>query len=152
ASQALDALAAFVRAGFRVPSAPTLDAAESASGRDLFLDLGCAECHGGPAWTRSRLPGEVGTLAPDGEVQVVEALVDVATFVEGEDVLGCNGFDVPSLLGLHASAPYLHDGSAASLDVVLTNEAHVGRRLTSDEVAELVRFLIGIDERTVAFD
>ena len=37
---------------------------------------------------------------------------------------GALGFNVPSLLSVFASAPYLHSGAAPTLDAVLDNETH----------------------------
>ena len=144
----LDALAGFLLVGPRSPDAPQVDAAASARGRELFIELGCHGCHGGPAWTVSALPGPVGSLAPDGELEVEGVLIDVGTYRPGSDVLGERGFDVPTLLGLHASGPYLHDGSAADLSELLANVTHVGRALSAAETDDLVAFLLGLDEAT----
>jgi YVTN family beta-propeller protein len=151
-SDALDALAAFVLRGIRVPAAPSGDPAAAARGQKLFDELGCQACHGGSAWTRSSLPGPAGSLAPNGELEVEAVLVDVGTFEAGSPGLGSNGFDVPTLLGLHATSPYLHDGSAPTLADVLANETHVGRRLTPIEVDDLVAFLLVIDATMAPFD
>src|SRR5690606_27073172 len=133
----LDALADYVLGGIRVPTVPEADADTASLGRALFADLGCATCHGGSHWTISALPGAAGSQDSAGEVEVVAALRDVGTFDPEHDVLGARGFDVPTLLGVHATAPYLHDGSAASLAALLDNERHVGRSLTGAEVAAL---------------
>ena len=151
-SPELDALAEFVLRGIRVPRAAPGDAEAIAAGRELFSTAGCTECHSGPAWTTSHLPGEVGTLAPSGELEVEAVLHDVGTYNPETDILGMNGFDVPTLLGLHAKAPYLHDGSAQALHDVLRNERHVGMQLTSGEMDELVAFLLSIDDRTATFE
>jgi YVTN family beta-propeller protein len=89
----LDALAAFVMEGIRPPRTPGRDPARVARGERRFLEAGCAGCHDAAARQRH----DVGTLA-------------------GDDVLGAEGFDTPSLTGLATSAPYLHDGSAATLN------------------------------------
>lgn len=152
-SSALDALAEFVLHGFRVPAAPAAsgaDAAAAARGREVFAAAGCAACHGGPGWTRNALPGPVGTLAPDGGLVVREALFDVGTFGPESGPLGSEGFKVPTLLGLRASAPYLHDGSAPDLRAVLANPAHVGP-LDPADADDLVAFLLAIDARTPPF-
>jgi cytochrome c peroxidase len=57
------------------------------------------------------------------------------------DVLGAAGFDVPTLLGIWATAPYLHDGSASALEEVLANPKHSGTALDAGETADLVAFL-----------
>jgi YVTN family beta-propeller protein len=146
-SAGLDALAAYVLSGIRVPRSPEGDIEARARGKEVFARAGCAECHGGPAWTRSSLPGPVGTLDPAGLGVVREALRDVGTFNPATDAFGEHGFDVPSLLGLHAKAPYLHDGSARTLAQVLENPRHTAG-LTLEERADLVAFLRSIDGNT----
>lgn len=148
----LDALAAYVLRGIRVPKPPQGDEGEIARGRTVFAEAGCATCHGGASWTISSLPGEVGTLAPNGEREVLAVLRDVGTFNSETDVLGKHGFDVPSLLGLHATAPYLHDGSKATLEALLADTEHVGSTLTLEQIASLSAFLNSIDAQTVPFD
>lgn len=147
-SHDLDALAAYLLDGIRVPAAAPVAADQAAlvhEGRALFGALGCAACHGGPSWTRSRLPDGHGAAGAEPPTQVASALVDVGTFREGLDVLGAAGFDVPTLLGLHATAPYLHDGSAATLEAVLANPDHVGAELARRDVDALAAYLRTID-------
>ena len=146
-SSDLDALAAFVLRGARVPQAREADGAADTRGREAFVKAGCNACHAGPAWTTSHLPGEVGTLAPAGEV-VETILHNVGTYNPQTDILGEKGFDVPTLLGLHASAPYLHDGSATSLRDVLSRGSHVGSNLKMEQIDVLIVFLRTIDEST----
>jgi YVTN family beta-propeller protein len=148
----LDALAGYVLTGIRVPEAAAGDGSLVAAGREVFGVAGCAGCHGGPAWTRSALPGPVGTLAPGGEEEVLGVLRDVGTFAPGAAGLGANGFDVPTLLGLHATAPYLHDGSASALAEVLANPRHAPASLTHVERAALAAFLATIDGNTPPFE
>jgi cytochrome c peroxidase len=144
-SEDLDALAEFVLRGVRVPRA-----AATGGGRSLFAQAGCPTCHGGPHFTVSGLPGAPGTLAPNGEVEVMASLRDVGTR-NPLDALGADGFDVPTLLGLHATAPYLHDGSAATVEEVLQNPAHTQVTLDPRQVAELAAFLRSIDDTTEPF-
>ena len=83
-------------------------------GRERFLEAGCAGCHGGPEYTDSpsRQLHEVGTL----------------TAASGHRLGGeLPGFDTPSLRGLWLTAPYLHDGSAATLTDVLTTRNPFGQ-------------------------
>ena len=148
-SDDLDALAAFLLTGVRTPVAAVGDPAMLARGRELFIAANCGSCHGGPAWAVSSLPGPVGSLAPNGELEVEAVLVDVGTYAPGSDILGAQGFDISTLLGLHASAPYLHNGSAATLVQVLTEPAHSGTAFTPAETADLAAFLASIDDSTV---
>jgi DNA-binding beta-propeller fold protein YncE len=65
---------------------------------------------------------------------------------------GANGFNVPSLLGLATSAPYLHGGAARTLEELLSDtfRAHrqafsAGFNPTPTEVSLLVTFLLSLD-------
>jgi hypothetical protein len=60
------------------------------------------------------------------------------------------GLDTPSLRGLHASAPYLHDGSAPNLETVLIDanpdDLH-GSTSDLDEanIADLLEYLLSLE-------
>lgn len=100
-------------------------------GRAAFEKAGCNTCHAGALLTNN-LNANVGTLIAGG------------SHPDNGPVVG-SGFNVPSLLGLGRSAPYLHDGSEASLeDRVLHNpqDRHGSTsRLSADERAQLLVFL-----------
>jgi CxxC motif-containing protein (DUF1111 family) len=141
----LDHLAAFLQQGIRPPQ--ITPEADVAAGRALFLEQGCHRCHGGATWTTSALPGLAGTLDADGDGMINAVLHDVGTH-NARDVRGKEGFDVPSLLGVGLTAPYFHDGSAASLEELLgtghpTPQATMSP-LEAAQMAELVRFLRSI--------
>ncbi|MCB9728172.1 MAG: PKD domain-containing protein [Deltaproteobacteria bacterium] len=120
-SEDLDALAAYVTSfdterpsPYRQDDGALSPAAEA--GRLLFesAELGCTECHTGPRLTDS------GFLAPASPL-----LHDVGTLGPGSGQrLGgpLEGLDTPTLRGLWRTAPYLHDGSAATLREVLTDK------------------------------
>ena len=131
----LDDLAAFVNSirlppnPFRHPTGSQKTAVDR--GKDVFLSTKtrCAECHSGTAFT-DRKRHDVGTGEQPGEK------------------LGPT-FDTPSLRGLYASAPYLHDGRAATLHEVLTtanrrNLHGVTSDLSKRQVDDLVDFLLAI--------
>jgi cytochrome c peroxidase len=62
---------------------------------------------------------------------------------EGHPREACQ-FDTPSLSGVASSAPYLHDGSAATLmDVLTLTRGKMGdvRSLSDDELAALVEYM-----------
>lgn len=89
----------------------------------------CATCHPAPLYTDLRLH-DVGTADGDGEWF-------------GPRI------DTPTLRSLYDSAPYLHDGSAATLYEALTtrnpNDEHgVTSHLTQDELADLIAFLLSL--------
>jgi hypothetical protein len=141
----LDALADFVNHAIPTPVPPSTDASHAMSGAPLadlraqgaavFARLGCDSCHSGPAYTDSGagnpgldLSGPVVSTATPGGVllhDVGTCVTDgVALDVAHGDILGdardpC-AFDTPQLRGLTDAAPYLHDGSAATLDDVVT--------------------------------
>lgn len=154
-SEDLDALAAFIAAGFRVPAAAQSDGGDSQDavtrGRQVYATAGCAACHAGPAWTRNAMPGPAGEVAGSSGEQVDAVLVDVGTYPDGQHGLGSDGFKVPTLLGLHASAPYLHNGSAPDLHAVLSNVDHVGS-IGPGDAADLVAFLLSVDASTEPFE
>ena len=119
----LDALAAFVDHALPLPVPPSTDPELVERGRALFesADVGCAECHFGSRLTDS------GSGNPDLDLAGTVALHDVGTCADGDkphldldgDPRDACAFDTPSLQGLTDTAPYLHDGSAATLRDVL---------------------------------
>jgi CxxC motif-containing protein (DUF1111 family) len=154
-SALLDDLADYVNHAIPLPIPPTTDAALVARGRAIFnrSDVGCASCHTGPRFTDSGagndsldLAGpialhDVGTCVTDG---TRGAFVDAAhTDVAGHPRAPCL-FDTPSLNGIADSAPYLHDGSAATLTDVLTQTRGTMGDISSlddDDLAALVEML-----------
>ncbi|HSS01491.1 MAG TPA: c-type cytochrome [Kofleriaceae bacterium] len=113
-----DSLAAYLEA---LPSVrtPHRDASQVARGRKLFEAEGCAGCHFGASYTDQERHKFSGTLRQS---------------------------DTPSLLGLAASAPYFHDGSASTLEVLLRDRGAVHgmadtARLSDQQVADLTAFL-----------
>jgi hypothetical protein len=139
----LDALAAFLERGIR-PAVPPPPAGDLAGGRRLFRAAGCAECHGGPRWTASAMPGPAGALDPDGNGMVDAVLRQVGSH-NPLDVRGASGFDPPSLLGVGLTAPYLHDGSMPTLEALLAS-GHPdpqgrGNGLDTQEIAALAAFV-----------
>ena len=113
-----DALATYLES---LPSVrtPTRDRAQVARGQKLFESEGCRICHAGRAYTDQERHKFAGTLKES---------------------------DTPSLRGVSASAPYFHDGSAATLEALLHDRGAVHgmadtARLTDQEVADLTAFL-----------
>jgi mono/diheme cytochrome c family protein len=102
------------------PSAPA-DQAAVDRGRDLFqsTDVGCGTCHSGPLYTN-------------------HTIVDVGTG---------GVFKVPSLLGVGARPPFLHDGCAATLADRFAATCGGGDKhghtsqLTPAQLADLVAYL-----------
>ena len=134
----LDALAAYVASlnSFDPsplrPGATQLSAAATA-GRALFISQNCASCHGGTAFTLSgaNTLSNIGTLKPSSGQRLGAPLT---------------GIDIPTLRDVWATAPYLHDGSAPTLEAAV--KAHNTMSLSDADVATLVAYLreIGSDE------
>jgi YVTN family beta-propeller protein len=174
----LDALAAYVTRGIRAPISPlrALNGhppdPDIAKGRALFSAANCQQCHGGPNWTRSRVdftppPGAAETIT-DG--QLARFLVNVKSFspnafneVRGVGTTivtahGALGFNVPSLLSVFAEAPYLHSGTAQTLELILRSVPHrsagtggVDTLANAADQAKVIKFLKSIDAKTATF-
>lgn len=103
------------------PRPPRRNPVAVARGKQLFdsAELGCRTCHDGATYTDNSMHKLSGTLAQS---------------------------DTPSLLGLAASAPYFHDGSAATLEALLRERGAVHgmaetTKLDDKQVADLTAFL-----------
>jgi YVTN family beta-propeller protein len=177
-SPELDALAAYVASLDKVPPSPwrnqdgTLTEA-ARRGKGIFFreDVGCVRCHALPDYSDSRLPGPEAkgpssgapsagapaSSAPfpgDGITAEGFPIHDVGTLKPASGKrLGGNlaGLDTPGLKGLWDTAPYLHDGSAATLEDVLVAanpEDRHGRTggLTAGERSDLIAFLNQLDD------
>ncbi len=151
-SRDLDALADYVNLAIPYPSPPSaLDPGAVTRGRKLFGELPCPGCHSGDFFTDS---GQ-GNPALDLDGPVI--LHDVGTCVtrgpfndqavpdeDGHPRAACS-FDTPTLRGVADTAPYLHDGSAATLeDVFRLAPQMVGEaatRLSAEDRADLIAYL-----------
>lgn len=116
----LDSLVAYLNS-LPTPASPyaETDAELLAQGEAVFTEQGCAGCHGAPTFT-SLQPADVGTGGT---------------------------FDTPSLRWLWMSAPYFHDGRAATLDAVFAQPgAHqlVGS-VGQDEISALIAYLLTLE-------
>ncbi len=143
-NEALDALAAYVTSLRTVPRSPHRNADGTLTelalqGRALFAELNCLDCHSGEAFTDSgEALHDVGTIRDTSGMRLGEALT---------------GIDTPTLRGVWTSAPYFHDGSAATLLEVLTHPGHGdAQSLTEDELLALESFLLSIDDDVAAIE
>ena len=155
ADRLVEAVATFVRAQLSADSAADRYAAGDTSaltptaqrGRELFYGKArCGVCHAGPLFTDEDFHN-TGVAWQDGE------LLDVGRFdVSGkEDDRGA--FKTPTLREVARTAPYMHDGSLATLADVIKFYDRGGnpnpyldaalrpRRLTSEEQQALITFL-----------
>jgi len=117
----LDALTAYVNQAIPLPEPPTTDAALVERGAAVFEHAGCGRCHSGARFTDSGMGNAALDLAGPVLLHDVGTCVTSGAFpdVAHADVAGnareACAFDTPSLNGVSSSAPYLHDGSAATL-------------------------------------
>jgi mono/diheme cytochrome c family protein len=149
-SPELDALAAYVTSlasfgisPYRSQDSAFLAAREKGSAIFHSPETGCSTCHAPPRFTDSgfKSAGEpilhdVGTLTPASGMRLGGPLP---------------GLDTPTLRGLWGSAPYLHDGSAASLRAVLRdknpgNLHGTTSHLTDADLANLEIYLMTLDD------
>jgi len=138
----LDALAAYVSSLIAVHPSPyrNVDGSlttDGQAGQILFQQLNCSTCHAGNDFTDSQSGAlhDVGTIKPTSGMRIGQPLT---------------GIDTPTLRGLWETAPYLHDGSAATIMDVLTtsnnNNFHGFTSLLSEtERQQLVAYLYQID-------
>jgi cytochrome c peroxidase len=108
--------------------------AAAARGLRLFTGrAGCAACHAGPAFSDDAL-----------HVSLVHSMTAPGVPDDGHPGGPANAFRTPGLRDVAATAPYLHDGSAAGLCDAVRPHADDGRVtpvLTADERSDLVAFL-----------
>jgi YVTN family beta-propeller protein len=134
-SSDLDALALFLDS-LEMGRSPQHERGEpltgaEARGKALYDDdprLGCLACHPPPLYV-DHLSHDVGTATVDEKI--------------GPE------YDTPTLRGLYASAPYFHDGSAATLYEALTrpspgSEHDVRGVLSEAEIQDLIAFLMAL--------
>jgi cytochrome c peroxidase len=131
--EVVSALNAYVKSLQPVPSPRLVNgrlSTEARRGEKIFRssETGCAQCHPGPLFTDQKA-------------------YDVGT--RGKYDRNTDTFDTPTLVELWRTAPYLHDGSAATMRQVLTDhnmgDQH-GRtsHLTSEEIDWLVEYLLSL--------
>ena len=116
-----------------IPSPFLVDGHLSAAaerGKQLFFDemVGCADCHRPPLYTnlKSYDAGTMGKFDKPGDK-----------------------FDTPTLIELWRTAPYLHDGRAATVEEVFTTWNKDDKRgktshLTREQIADLAAFVLSL--------
>ncbi len=141
-SPELDALAAYLTSLDTVNASPLRNSDGTLTesgwrGLLLFERLECQTCHSGPDFTDSSegIVHDVGTISEHSGNRLGGPL---------------EGIDTPTLRGIWETAPYLHDGSAATLYEVLidrnASELHGATLdLTQSELDDLVSYMLQID-------
>jgi len=137
-----------------------------AARRGLLLFIGkggCNACHAGPAFSdgtlrdvgvRLALPPRpiaallAGRYARSGPFSDAPAGGDATVALHGRDGHreGPGRLRVPSLRNLARTAPYLHNGRAATLTEAIRRHPGIGGGLAAGEIAELAAFLNTLSE------
>ncbi len=136
----LEALAAYVEQMPLMPNpyrGPKGELSEAARrGKAIFEgDAGCAECHTPGRFTsRERFAVGLGPGRPD----------DLE--LPGGETIAADEFDVPQLLGVWDSPPYLHDGRARTLEEIFTrfnpdDEHGSTSDLNESQLRDLIEYL-----------
>lgn len=99
-------------------------------GETLFAQANCNSCHSGKAF-RDGQTHDVGTINAESGNRLGE-------------LGGFTHVRTPTLIELWDSAPYFHNGTAATLEDVLSIGIHEVN-LTNDELQDLVNYLLSID-------
>ena len=116
--------------------------AEERAGYELFKSVGCVACHqgrnvGGNMFQRFGVFGNY--LEERGNLRPADLGRFAVTGKEADRFV----FRVPSLRNVELTAPYFHDGSAATLEDAVRVMARVqlGRPLADDDLKRVVAFL-----------
>jgi cytochrome c peroxidase len=138
-------------------------------GMQLFFSevTECYHCHGGPFFTAAFASATTGASEPGFQntgVLVDYAVPNVGLFEFTEDPADLGKMRVPTLRNLGFSAPYFHDGSAATLEDVVDHYMRGGKQhenqsalvrpftLTDRERAALLAFLRALDDQELVSD
>jgi mono/diheme cytochrome c family protein len=134
----LDALAAYVASLNKFANSPLRNAdgtltSDAVAGKTVFTNANCGSCHSGQAFTDSGANTfhDIGTLKPSSGMRLYGPLT---------------GIDTPTLRDAWLTAPYLHDGSAATVSDAI--QAHNDVSLTSQQLAQVAAYVsqIGAQE------
>ena len=112
-------------------------------GMNKAVELGCTGCHSGPAFngpgTFQKFPViNNGALSAQYKLKKDKGLAEVTGKKADEHL-----WKVPTLRNIALTAPYFHNGSVKTLDkaVKLMAILQLGKKLSDDEVADIVAFL-----------
>jgi cytochrome c peroxidase len=142
-SPELDALSAYFATFDQVARSPFRNAdgsftKDALAGRKVFEKAACPACHAAPTFTDSTMTGglhDVGTLLPTSGSRLGGPLT---------------GIDTPTLKGIWQTAPYLHDGRAATLLEIFTtytkDKMGIVSNLSDVELNQMVRYLQELDD------
>ncbi|MBE7439017.1 MAG: c-type cytochrome [Spirochaetales bacterium] len=108
---------------------------EEKAGLKAFMEAGCTTCHNGNL-LGGRMYQKMGLINPYGST-------DKGRFDVTKKETDLHVFKVPSLRNVALTAPYFHDGKAATLEDAVRQMAHLqlGKELTEEQTKTIVAFL-----------
>ncbi len=122
-------------------------------GLKLFIDLGCASCHNGPAVGGNNF-AKFGIVEAYWEatrefvtLDKPTMPMDVGKFAVTHKKEDLYVFKVPSLRNISRTYPYFHDGSIWNLEdaVQIMAKVQLGKELSKDQLDKIVAFLKALD-------
>jgi cytochrome c peroxidase len=123
--------------------------AHQVAGLEKFERLGCISCHQGKG-VGGNMFQRVGVAEDYFKIRGGKYPSDDGRFALTGKEEDRHIFKVPSLRNIELTAPYFHDGSAATLPDAVRTMARVqlGRKLTSRDVDDIVAFLKALTGKT----
>ena len=118
-------------------------APEEQRGYDLFRDYGCVSCHQGINIGGNMLQRFGVMRRTTSRIAASVQPADLGLFAADRREEDRYVFRVPSLRNVALTAPYFHDGSAATLEHAATIMARyqLGRDLAPEQAAQIAAFL-----------
>jgi cytochrome c peroxidase len=118
---------------------------EEQKGLQTFISTGCISCHVTPTFG-----GNI--YQKMGMVNAYENTEDKGRFAITGEEADMYMFKVPSLRNIALTAPYFHDGAAATLEEAVQQMAwlQLGKELSEEETTSIVTFLHTLSDTTMA--
>jgi cytochrome c peroxidase len=112
-------------------------------GLNTFVSTGCIACHNGPLLGANSYQ-KMGAVNPYPNTE------DLGRFAVTKDEADKFKFKVPSLRNIALTAPYFHDGKAATLEEAVRQMAwlQLGRKLEDKDVNAIVTFLKTLSDKS----
>ncbi|MGR9105970.1 MAG: cytochrome-c peroxidase [Gammaproteobacteria bacterium] len=118
-------------------------------GMNKFAEVGCANCHSGPAFNGPEMPEGTGFFMkfPVYENKVFQSryklIKDKGRFAVTSKAEDKNTWKVPTLRNVALTAPYFHNGGVKTLDraVELMAKMQLDKALSANEIKDIVAFL-----------
>ena len=111
-------------------------------GYQLFKSYGCISCHQGIN-IGGNLYEKLGIMLPYFKENGHLVVADMGRYVITKNIEDMHVFKVPGLRNIALTGPYLHDGSAPTLEdvVKIMGKYQLGLDLTNEDISEIVAFL-----------